>query len=140
MKLVDEEEHEHNIENMVQDDDYKSPWRIKYAKVATGLSVFMYSSDSDENPAARKEPIKGSQLGKRVRHSEDGHTDMEPIVTGFGIIGQGGPWTISRGSHTQRIIQVGENIIRSDVITHVLSKPDELTLESDSFPFKPLKA
>ena len=82
VKLEDEEEYEHNIEYMVQDDDYNSPWKIKYATVATGLNAITGSSDSDENPAARKEPItdtqtvtvpiKGSHLGKRVRHSEDG--------------------------------------------------------------------
>ena len=98
VKSEDEEEHERNIENMVQDDDYKLPWKIMDATVATGLKTVMYSSDSDEKPAARKEPItdnqtlkeqiKGSRLGKRVRHSEDGPTNMDPIVTGFGIIGQ----------------------------------------------------
>ena len=66
------------------DDDYKLPWKIKDA---TGLKAVTDSSDSDENPAARKEPItdtqtvkepiKGSHLGKRVRHSEDGHTNMD---------------------------------------------------------------
>ena len=65
---------------------------------------------------------------------------MEPIVTGFGIIGQGGPRDISGGSHTQSIIQGGGNIVRSDFITHVLTNPDELTLEIDYFPFNPLKA
>ena len=79
VKLEDEEEHERNIEYMVQDDDYKSPWKIKDAKVATGLNAITYSSDSDEKPAARKEPvtdtqtlkepIKGYHIGKRVRHS-----------------------------------------------------------------------
>ena len=64
---------------------------------------------------------------------------MDPIVTGFGIIGQGGPRAISGGSHTQSIIHGGENIVRSDVITHVLTNPDKLTLGSDSFPFDPLK-
>ena len=65
---------------------------------------------------------------------------MDPIVTVFGIIGQGGPRYISGGSHTQIIIQGGENIIRSDVITHVLTNPDVLTLGTDYFPFNPLKA
>ena len=65
---------------------------------------------------------------------------MDPIVTGFGIIGQGGPRAISGGGHTQSIIQGGENIVRSDVITHVLTNPDKLTLESNYFPFNPLKA
>ena len=82
-----------------------------------------------------KEPIKGSHLGKRVCHSEYGPTNMDPVVTGFGIIGQGGSWTISGGSHTQSIIKGGENIIRSDVITHVLTNSGKLTLESDYFTF-----
>ena len=29
VKSEDEEEHERNIENMIHDDDYKSPWKIK---------------------------------------------------------------------------------------------------------------
>ena len=123
---------------MVQDDDYKPPWKVKDATVATGLKTVTYSSDSDEKPAARKEPItytqtlkepiKGYHLGKRVRHSEDLPTKMEPTVTGFGIIGQGGSRDIIGGSHTQSIVQGGENIIRSDVIPHVLTDSGELTL------------
>ena len=54
MKSEYEAYHERNIENMVQDDDYKSPWKIKDATVATGLKTVNYSSDSDENPDARK--------------------------------------------------------------------------------------
>ena len=106
---------------MIQDDDYKSPWENKYATVATGLRTITYSSGSDKNPAARKEPIKGSHLGKRVCHSINGPNDMDPFFIGIGIIGQGGSRTISGGSHTQSIFQGGENIIRSDVITHVLT-------------------
>ena len=54
VKSEDKEEHERNIENMVQDDDQNSPWKIKGATVATGLKTVTYSSDPDENPAARK--------------------------------------------------------------------------------------
>ena len=150
VKLNDEEELERNIEYMVQYNDYKLPCKKKDATVATGLNAITDSSDSDEKHAVRKEPItdtqtlkepiKGSHLGKIVRHSEDGYTDMEPIVTGFGIVGQVGPWAISGGSHTQSIIQGGGNMVRSDIITHVLTNPDKLTLGSDSFLFDPLKA
>ena len=51
MKSENEEQHEHNIENMVQDD---LPWKIKDATVATGFKMVTYSSDSDEKTAARK--------------------------------------------------------------------------------------
>ena len=138
MKSEDEEEHERNIKDMIQDDDYKSPWENKYATVATGLRTITYSSDQYKKPAARKEPItdtqtlkepiKGYHLGKRVCHSEDGHTVMDPIVTGFGIIGQGRYHAISGGSHTQSIVQEEKSIICSNVITHVLTNSGELTL------------
>ena len=42
MKSEDEEEHERNIENMVQDDNYKSPWEIKEAIVATGFNGYVF--------------------------------------------------------------------------------------------------
>ena len=38
MKSEDEEEHERNIENMIQEDDYKSPWKNKDATVATTVN------------------------------------------------------------------------------------------------------
>ena len=69
----------------------------------------------------------------------DGPTNVDPFLTGVGIIGQGGPWTISKGSHTQSIVQGGEHIIRSDVITHVLTNSSKVTLECDYFTFDPLK-
>ena len=47
---------------------------------------------------------------------------------------------LAGGSHTQSIIQEGENIIRIDIITYVQTNPDEVTLGTDSFPFDPLKA
>ena len=96
MKLEDEAQHESNIEYMAQDDDeYKSPWKIKDA---TGLNVVTDSSDSGEiTLAARKkpitytqtlkEPIIGSHLDKRYCHTESGSTDMDPIVTEFDFIG-----------------------------------------------------
>ena len=104
VKLEDEVEHERNIEILTQkDDDYKS-----------GLKAVTDSSDlgkiTFKKPAARKEPIKdtqtlkepirGSHLGKIVRHSESGSTNMDPVVTELDFIGQGVPRDISGGSHT----------------------------------------
>ena len=94
MKLEDEADHERKILYLAQEDDNcKSPWK----EDAAGLKAVTDSSDSGKitfaarKPAARKEPItdtktlkepiSGSHLGKRVRHSESGSTDMDPIVT-----------------------------------------------------------
>ena len=65
---------------------------------------------------------------------------MDPVVTGIGIIGQGGYRNISEGSHNQSILQGGKSIICRDVINHVLTNSGEVKLESDSFTFDPLKA
>ena len=64
---------------------------------------------------------------------------MYPVLTGVVIIVQGGPRTISGGSITQRIDQERGSIICSNVITHVLKNSSEMTLESNFFPFDPLK-
>ena len=46
---------------------------------------------------------------------------MEPVVTEFDFIGQGGPQVIIGETHTQSIIQGGGEIVHSDVITHMLT-------------------
>ena len=65
---------------------------------------------------------------------------MDPVIIEFDFIGQGGPRTINKRTHTQSIIQGRENIVHSYVISHMLTNPDQLSLESDSFPFDPLQA
>ena len=65
---------------------------------------------------------------------------MDPVITGVGVIVQGGPRTISGGSISQSIIQGGGGIICSNVITHVLTNSSEMMLKSNSFPFDPVKA
>ena len=64
---------------------------------------------------------------------------MDPVVTELDFIGQGIPRAISGGTHNQSIIQGRENIVHSDVITHMLTNPGQVSLESDSFPFDPLQ-
>ena len=93
----------------------------------------------DKKPAARQEPIKdtptlktpitGSHIGKRLRQSEIGPTEMipvvtepltltekpfnpypptlteNPVVTELDFIWQGEPQAISGGIHNQRIIE-----------------------------------
>ena len=63
-----------------------------------------------------------------------------PVVTELDFIGQGGPRAISGGTHNQSIIEGGENIVHGDVITHMLTNPTQVLLESDYFPFDPEQA
>ena len=87
-----------------------------------------------------KETITDTQIVDRVRKLSVGTTNGDPVVTGVGIIGQGGPRAISRGSITQVIIHGGKRIISSNVITHVLTNSSEMILKSDSFTFNLLKS
>ena len=102
VRLEDEAYYERIIEYLAHEDDgYSSSWKGD----AVGFAAVTDSSDSGEisfkipvtkiylgkNPASRKEPIKdtptlktpitGSYLGKRLRQSESGPTDMRPFVT-----------------------------------------------------------
>ena len=68
LKSEREAEHEHNILNMTQVDDYKSPWKYKYATTVNDTAyTFLNSyddeiSDSDKMVEASKEPIKDTHI------------------------------------------------------------------------------
>ena len=118
MKSEEEAGHERNIDNMIKEDDYKLPWKEKDATTVintlddTGF-IFLNSfqddtSDSSKQVETSMEPIKDTQTIKepiiydthivdRVCCLQDGPTNMNPVITGVGIVGQGGSRTISGG-------------------------------------------
>ena len=56
-----------------------------------------------------KEPIKyDTHIFYRVRYLQDGPTNMDPVLTGVGIIGQGGPRPISREASPKALLSGGE--------------------------------
>ena len=75
---------------------------------------------------ANKEPIKDTN----VNNTSFGTTNVDSVVTGVGIIGQGGPMDISGGTR----------IISSNVITHVLMDSRNMVLKSESFPLNHIKS
>ena len=107
-----------------------------------------------------KAPITKSYLGKRLRQSEIEPTDMipvdmrpihqlssindnplntetlteNPVVTEINVIGQGGSQAVIGGTHTQIIIDGRKYIIHSDVITHLITEYNQMSLKGDSFP------
>ena len=104
VKSEDEEEHERN----------KLPWKIKDATVATTVNnalddmryTFLNSYQTDTSDLIKqvetsKDPIKDTQTIKepikddthivnRVCYLQYGPTNMDPVLTGVRIIGQGG--------------------------------------------------
>ena len=125
LKSEEEARHEHNINNMTQQDGYKSPWKDKDATTVNDTVndtayTFLNSWNDDISGSSKhvdmsKQPIKDTQTSKepvtdthivdRVCKLSVGTTNVDPVVTGVGIIGQGVPRDISRGSITQDIIQ-----------------------------------
>ena len=89
LKSENEAEHERNILNMTQVDDYKSPWKYKdETKVNDTAYTFLNSyddeiSDSNEMVEASKEPIKDTH----VHNTSVGTTSVNSDVTGVEIIG-----------------------------------------------------
>ena len=97
MKSEDEAEHECNIDNMTQVDDYKSPWKNKDVTDATTVSnalddtgyTFLDSyqtdtSDSSKQVEMSKEPIKDTQTSKEP--IKDTQTIKEPITDDTHIV------------------------------------------------------
>ena len=117
---------------MTQVDDYKSPWKDKYATTVNNTAyTFLNSYDDeisylDKMVEAIKEPIKDTH----VHNTAVGTTSFDSVVNGFRIIGQWGRRSISRGT----------SIISSNVITHVLIDSSKMILKSGSFALIPFKS
>ena len=97
LKSEKEAEHKRNILNMTQVDDYKSPWKDKYATTVNDTAyIFLNSYDdeisiSDKIVEAIKEPIKDTH----VHDTSVGTTSVDSVGTGVRIIGRGVPRAIS---------------------------------------------
>ena len=58
-----------------------------------------------------------------------------PVVTELNLIGQGRPRAIESRIHTQSIIDGRNEIIQSDIMTHLVTDHSQMSLKSYSFPF-----
>ena len=86
-------------------------------------------SDSNKKVEASKEPIADTH----VCNTSVGIVSVKPAAVGVGIIGQGG-----RGI-TQGMIIGGTGIIKSNVVTDVLTDSSKMILRTDTFPLDPFK-
>ena len=77
---------------MIQVDDYKSPYKDKYATTVNDTAYIFFNSyddeisDPDKMVEASKDPIKGTH----VHDTPVGTTSVDSFVTRVGIIGRGG--------------------------------------------------
>ena len=99
LKHEDEAYHESMIERLIHEyDEYSASCEgygtdsiesVEFKKVLTesDLDICLIDNENlDKKPAAKKEPIKNTH----VHDTSVGTTNVDPVVTGAGIIGQGG--------------------------------------------------
>ena len=58
-----------------------------------------------------------------------------PVVTELNLIGQGNPRTVKSGIHTQIIVYRTAEVVQSDIMTHLVTDHNQMSLKSNSFPF-----
>ena len=92
-KSEKEVDHDLNMFDMTQVDDYKLPWKGKDATMFNNLAyTFFYScknekSDSSKQVEASKQPITETHIFNRVCNLLDRTISVKPDVTIVGIIG-----------------------------------------------------
>ena len=84
----------------------------------------------DRNPVAKVKPI----INTHVHDTPVGTINVDPFVTGVGMIGQEGSRAISGRSITQEIITGRKVITHGNIITKILTDPRKIPPRSGSFP------
>ena len=90
----------------------------------------------DRKPAAIIDPIKTSHLFNPFNKYAFLETLNLPVVTELNLIGQGNTRTIESGIHTQSIVDRTSEVIQSNIITHLVTDYNQISLKSKSFPFQ----
>ena len=135
LKSEKEAEHERNILNMKQVNEYMSPRKNKYASTVNDSAYHNSDeyedkiSDLSKQVDASKDPISDTY----VRNTSVGTTSVDPDVIGVGIIVRWG-----RGIN-QGMINRGTGIISSNIITDILTDSSKMILKSDTFPLDPFR-
>ena len=94
----------------------------------------------DRKPAAIIDPIKTSHLSNPFNKDAFLETLNIPVVTELNLIGQGTPRTIESGIHTQSIVDRTAEVIQSDIMTHLVTDLNQMSLKSKYFPFHKTKS
>ena len=71
----------------------------------------------NRKPAAIIDPIETSHLFNPFNKDAFLETLNLPVFTELNLIGQGNPWTIESGIHTQSVIDRTSEVIQSDIMT-----------------------
>ena len=94
----------------------------------------------DKNPAAIIDPIKTPHLSNPFNKYAFLDTLNLPVVTELSLIGQGTPRTIESGIHTQSIVDRTAEVIQSDIMTHIVTDLNQMSLKRKSFPLHKTKS
>ena len=89
----------------------------------------------DRKPAAIIDPIETSHLFNPFNKDAFLETLNLPVVTELNLIGQGNPRTIESGIHTQSVIDRTTELVQSNIMTHLVTNHNQMSLKIKSLPF-----
>ena len=101
LENVDEEDHAHTLETLIH--EYNAPDNNYELLDSIECDEFKKELEEiDKNPAAKGMPIKHTH----AHDTSATHINVDPVITGSGMIGREGSRDTSGRSITQEIIQI----------------------------------
>ena len=94
----------------------------------------------DRKPAATIDPMKTSHLSNPFNKYAFLETLNIPVIAELNIIGQGTPRSTETGIPTQTIVDRTGEVVQSDIMTHLVTELNQMSLKSKSFPFHKKKS
>ena len=94
----------------------------------------------DSKPTARIDPMKTSHLSNPFNKDAFLETLDLPVIAELNLMGQGTPRSIKSGIPTQTIVDRTAPEVQSDIMTHLVTDLNQMSLKSTSFPFHKTKS
>ena len=89
----------------------------------------------DSKPAATIDPMKTSHLSNPFNKDAFLETLDLPVIYELNLIGQGTPWSTESGIPTQTIVDRTAPVVQSDIMTHLVTDLNQMSLKSKYLPF-----
>ena len=89
----------------------------------------------DSKPAETIDPMKTSHLSNPFNKDAFLETLNIPVIAELNLIGQGTPRSIEAGITTQTMVDRTAPEVQSDIMTHLVTDLNQMSLKSTSFPF-----
>ena len=93
----------------------------------------------DSKPAATIDPMKTSHLSNPFnKYAFLENIDL-PVIAELNLMGQGTPRSIESSIPTQTIFDRTDPVLQGDIMTHIVTDLNQMSLKSTSLPFHKTK-